>query len=93
MRREEVLIRRWPHDDIPPEYFHLVDGSLPLTFEACGHAYEQDELKMVGDENSVHVLRERCLMSPNTIHTRHSDLPTCAAVGGAAWVQTFLLSA
>lgn len=47
MRRDEVLIRRWPHDGFPPEYFHLVDCSLPLTFETCGHAFEQDELMLV----------------------------------------------
>ncbi len=47
LRREEVAIRRWPHDDIPPEYFHLVDASLPLVFGACGHAFEQDELDLV----------------------------------------------
>lgn len=47
LRREEVAIRRWPHDDIPPEYFHLVDASLPLVFGSCGHAFEQDELDLV----------------------------------------------
>lgn len=47
MQRDEVLVRRWPHDSIPPEYFHLVDRALPLTFEACGHAFEQDELMLV----------------------------------------------
>ena len=47
MRREEVLIRQWPHNGISPEYFHLVDCSRPLTFEACGHAFEQDELQLV----------------------------------------------
>lgn len=46
LRRDEVLVRQWPHDGIPTEYFYLADRSLPLAFAACGHCFEQDELDL-----------------------------------------------
>uniref|UniRef100_A0A7S0VDQ0 Intraflagellar transport protein 122 homolog n=1 Tax=Polytomella parva TaxID=51329 RepID=A0A7S0VDQ0_9CHLO len=53
MKNSEVMIRRWPNRNIPPQFFRVMDLGVPLCVGSCGHFFEQDEYDMSGLEKGV----------------------------------------
>lgn len=43
----QVIVRTWPNQNIPYQFFRIMDNEVPLTVGTCGHFYEQDEYEMV----------------------------------------------
>ncbi|KAK9811224.1 hypothetical protein WJX72_000251 [[Myrmecia] bisecta] len=46
LKRQEVLVHRWPNPHMPCEYFRVMDPDQPLCVGPCGHLYEEDEFEM-----------------------------------------------
>lgn len=72
LRRDQVVVRGWPHPGVPLELFYLVDATVPLTFAPDGRCYEQDELALV--QTPLPPLLPR----PHA-HTPTCHIPACAS--------------
>ncbi len=47
MDTQEVLVRQWPGDILPPQYFRLVDRDAHVVVGSCGHLYDELEYDAV----------------------------------------------
>ncbi|KAF8070897.1 5-methyltetrahydropteroyltriglutamate--homocysteine methyltransferase [Scenedesmus sp. PABB004] len=53
LRPAEVLVRRWPGDALPAQWFRLLDGDTPVVVGPCGHFFEAEEYEMAVLEHGV----------------------------------------
>lgn len=47
LQQQQVAVRQWPGGGTLPDFFFLVDTSVPLKFAEDGRCYEEDELALV----------------------------------------------
>jgi hypothetical protein len=52
LKASEVLQRKWPHPNLPVQYYRLMDEELPLALGPSGHFYEADEYDLVSEWNA-----------------------------------------